>query len=197
MPIVSIIDVSVATRLGLWRMTEEPASQGELFDEARKYFKSVKRQREYICVRLLLKAMLPTDTPYIIYEESGRPQLSNGYNISISHTQGLCAVIVSKGNDVAVDVEKISNRVEGVAGRFLLKDEVAADTITKLVYWCAKETMYKLFSTDRLTFSDIRVRTLQQNKLLSARNMQRSKDVEIHCIAVDEYVVTYAGIPQV
>ena len=192
MPLVSIVAVSAATRLGLWRMTEEPASQGRLYDEARKRFKSAARQREFICVRLLLKSMLPTDTPYIIYEESGRPRLSNGDNISISHTLGLCAVIVSSDNVVAVDIEKMSDRVERVADRFLRDDEKPTDTMTKLMYWCAKETMYKLFPADRLTFSDILVSPAGSCKLLSARNLRRDIDVEIHCIADDEYVMTYA-----
>lgn len=196
MPLVSIVSVSETSRLGLWRMTEEPARHGKLYDEARERFKSVTRQREYICVRLLLKTMLPTDTPYIIYEENGRPRLSNGENISISHTQGLCAVIISRDNDVAVDIEKRGNRVERVTDRFLRSDEMAADTTTKLVYWCAKETMYKLFSADRPAFGDIRVCTITQNKLLSARNLQRGIDVEIHCIVDYEYVMTYADITQ-
>ena len=93
----------------------------------------------------------------ITHNEAGKP-LFRGYHISVSHTKGYAALILSKNQEVAVDIEYFSDRVERIASKFLRKDEKAEDLDAKLVHWCAKETVFKLFSEEKLMFEDMRVK---------------------------------------
>ena len=87
--------------------------------------------------------------PLVEHNEDGKPMIE-GYHISISHTLGYVAVILSRDYEVGVDIEYVSDRVNRISSRFLRDDEVFPGTTDKLIAWCAKETMYKLFSSEHL-----------------------------------------------
>lgn len=161
MPLIAIEQPSPDAMLGLWNMSDDVAACGVLYDEAAVLYKSESRRREYVCVRLLLRAMLGDPIPTISHDPNGRPRLSNGINISISHTRDVCAAVVSERQTVAVDVEYISDRVGKVASHFLRNDEHASETVPLLLHWCAKETVYKLFPDDNLAFEDMQVMSMQ------------------------------------
>lgn len=210
MPLISVNDVASHVRLGLWSIADTWEGGGTLLAEARRLFSSERRQREYVCVRLLLRQMTGAPTPDIIYERSGRPRLSDGSFIGISHTRGMCCVAISDACDVAVDIEYVSGRVEKVSGYFLREDETAADITSLLIHWCAKETVYKLFPEDALSFRDIRVMgevsadsgatasslyDLRPARHVTARNERRGVNVEIKCCVTPDFVLTYAYVP--
>ena len=104
-------------RIGLWKMTE---SEEELYagvPELIRYrhvvcnMKSSARRLEFLCVRSLLMDMMGG--------MHGKPYLECGKNISISHTRGYVAVILSDNSDVAIDIEYMDERVCRIADRFL------------------------------------------------------------------------------
>ena len=70
------------------------------------HLNSPKRKKEYLSIRLLLKTILPNSQ--ISYNKYGGPELVNK-NISISHSKGLSAIIISD-KQVGIDIEKISNQ---------------------------------------------------------------------------------------
>jgi phosphopantetheinyl transferase len=115
------------------------------------------RKREWLSVRVLLKELLGEEKE-ILYQASGKPYLAdNSYRISISHTQGYVAVILNKGKEVAIDIEKISPRVEKIRTRFVneKEEEVLSKTneqIHLLIYWSAKESMYKILGKKNVEF---------------------------------------------
>lgn len=110
-----------------------------------------------------------------------------GYHISISHTLGYVAVILSRDYEVGVDIEYVSDRVNRISSRFLRDDEVFADTTDKLIAWCAKETMYKLFSSEHLALKDIKVDP--QSSLVT--NMKRNITLQFQCECSSKYILTY------
>lgn len=170
MPLVSVEDVKPDARLGLWSMTDAMDESGELYRQAAALYKSASRRREYVSVRMLLAAMIDYPCPELSHDSNGRPRLDNHLNISISHTRGACAVIVSRKHDVAVDVEYISERVNRIASMFLRGDEKADDVESRLLHWCAKETVYKLFSDDNLTFEDMQITALRRHLVAPIAN---------------------------
>lgn len=198
--------------IGLWHMTEQIEDYKELFAEACSKFSSMSRRREYVCVRLLLRAMTGSGAS-IRYEESGRPRLTDGRHISISHTRGLCAVIISEEHDVAIDIEVISDRVMKIKDRFLTDEELTGiyrgagecrsvslwspaqssggHKGTPLLLWCAKETIYKLFPNDRLSFSDIITQTIESSHL-RVLNKKRGVEVTVHYVVLSDVVMTYS-----
>lgn len=122
-------------------------------------FKNEQRKVQWLCSRILLRQLVP-DKKEIVYDEHGKPSLLNSpYKISISHSKNFVAVIVSKKYDVGIDFEVIEDRIEKIAEKFISPAEWEfLDTKTKkeqmYVLWCAKETLFKLYSKGELDFKE-------------------------------------------
>ena len=143
------------------------------------------RQAEEDGVHCVLTEMLGYE-PFVEHNEDGKPMIE-GYHISISHTLGYVAVILSRDYEVGVDIEYVSDRVNRISSRFLRDDEVFADTKDKLIAWCVKETMYKLFSSEHLALKDIKVDS--QSSLVT--NMKRNITLQFQCECSSKYILTY------
>lgn len=191
--------------LGLWKMTDSVSSLFSSHPEliacssSMSELKSEVKRLEYISVRALLLDM-KGNLLEIKHNESGKPFLSDGDdNISISHTCGYAAVILSEKYNVAVDIEYISDRICRVADRFLRADERADSVIQKIISWCAKETLYKLHSADKLGFQDMRIVEVEtvngvvpSSGTFYAENLKRSTRVLMSYIVTDMFVITFA-----
>lgn len=188
------------TRLALWHMSE---TIGELLDmsgltseeESRIFdkYKSETRRREKLTVRILLNSLFGTSA-VISYNEDGRPFLSNGYDVSISHTRDYVAVIVSRCRRVAVDIEKISQRALKVKDKFLRPDEKATSSLMALIHWCSKETLYKFYSYEHLELQEMRVNLVEgtdQNGFVLAENLHHKKEVRVSYHVAGDFVLTY------
>lgn len=182
--LIEIRQLSPHTRLGLWRM-DEPQEGSP-------------RQRERQAEQLLLTAMMDGDTSYTIgHEPSGKPFLTSHFtphtsHLSISHTRGYVVILISDDdNRVGVDIEYRSDRVERIASRFIRPDEEAMTTDEKLLLWSVKETVYKLYSEDRLAFFDMRVLSIGEG-VMRIENIKRGKVVSVSYEFTHDYVLTYA-----
>ena len=192
MPLLRIIKRDEAT-IGLWEMVDgefdsytDDYLRGAI-GEAEKRYKSNARRMEYICERALLKDMMNGKIVKIFHNEDGKPILNNGLNISISHTRGYIAIILSETKNVGIDIEYVSDRVEKISSRFMREDESADDIISLLVHWCAKETLYKLFSSEHLDFMNIKVNI---DETVSATNLLNNITVPLFVESTSNYVLT-------
>ena len=178
MALIEIRNLSGHTRLGLWRM-DEP-------------FDGTPRQWERRAVEMLIETM--TGKQLVVdHEPSGKPVLE-GWHVSISHTRGFAAVVLSDCEEVAVDIEYQSDRVGRIAERFIREDESVATIEEMLLLWSAKETLYKLFSADNLQFFEMRLCSMDQRAML-LENMKQKKIVGICFEITDDYVLTYTSLP--
>ena len=194
MPLLRIIKRDEAT-IGLWEMVDgefdsytDDYLRGAI-GEAEKRYKSNARRMEYICERALLKDMMNGKIVKIFHNKDGKPMLNNGLNISISHTRGYIAIILSETKNVGIDIEYVSDRVEKIASRFMREDESADDIMSLLVHWCAKETLYKLFSSEHLDFMNIKVNI---DETVSATNLLNNITVPLFVESTSNYVLTYS-----
>ena len=194
MPLLRIIKRDEAT-IGLWEMVDgefdsctDDYLRGAI-GEAEKRYKSNARRMEYICERALLKDMMNGKIVKIFHNEDGKPMLNNGLNISISHTRGYIAIILSETKNVGIDIEYVSDRVEKISSRFMREDESADDIMSLLVHWCAKETLYKLFSSEHLDFMNIKVNI---DETVSATNMLDNITVPLYVESTSNYMLTYS-----
>ena len=195
MPLLRVTHIDEHVILGVWEMTEHPSEFPEWYGEACKWYHAEGRQREYVCVRALLRQMTDDDASWTIsHEQSGKPVLQNGWKISISHTKGFCCVIISPDYEVAVDIEYTSDRVNRIAHMFIREDEQADTIDEKLIHWSAKETMYKLYSSDRLALDEMRLLrfSLQKQGVVLTENMRRNTTVEVNYEITPSFVLTYA-----
>lgn len=106
------------------------------------------RQKERLASRLLIETLCGTYCE-VAYRSNGEPYLvGSTQHISISHTKNYVAVAIAPCR-VGIDIEYKSDRVLRITEKFLNTTETsklaqATDKIsTALLFWCAKEALYK------------------------------------------------------
>lgn len=211
MAVVNIREVYPEVCLGLWQMDETVEQLLDQYPFLQAYrssmdekYKNDGRKLEFLAIRALMYEMLKANGASkgllshagdISHNEAGKP-LFRGYHISITHTKGYAALILSKTKEVAVDIEYFNDRVERIASKFLRKDEKAEGLDSLLVHWCAKETVFKLFSEDRLQFEDMRVKPFDTMSDWSCdvENLKRKQMAHVDFELTMEFVLTYAAL---
>jgi 4'-phosphopantetheinyl transferase len=157
MPLILNQSINESTSIGVWKITETVESLTsliELDENARQYFKTFgndMRRKHWLSYRLILQELLPAKKIEIIYDDYGKPWIPdfNGH-FSVSHSGDFAVAIVGYETPVGIDIERIRDRIERVAERFLIKEEIDqigfVDRLEKLhVCWGAKESLYKLY----------------------------------------------------
>lgn len=181
--------------VGLWKLSDDdiiPSSDQYIIRitrEAESMFSSVERRREYVAERCLLREIFNGEEIEMEHNSDGKPLIANGYNISVSHTIGYVAIIVSDRHEVGIDIEHVCDRVEKIACRFMRDDEHANNIMSLLIHWCAKETIYKLFSSDHLVAKEIKV---ESDTFSNVTNLRSGDVVELIVETSPEYVLTYS-----
>ena len=209
MAVVNIREVYPGVSLGLWQMDESPEQLFDLYPHLLPYrsslddkYKNDGRKLEFLAIRALMYEILRVNGASkgllshagdFTHNEQGKP-LFRGYHVSISHTKGYAALILSKKSEVAVDIEYMSDRVERIASKFLRKDERADSLDAKLVHWCAKETVFKLFSEENLLFEDMRVKPFDTmaDWACDVENLKSGKTARVDFELAMDFVLTYS-----
>ncbi len=147
------------------------------------------RNEEIKSSPLLLSKMLGY-IETIEHNKDGKPIIAS-HNISITHTKGLLAIILSKKYKVGIDIEYISNRVKKVAKRFLCIDEKYTNTTELLQVWCAKEAIYKLYSEQHLSFQNIHINLKKIKAKIYFNNSKKKQFIKlpIQYLITEEYVL--------
>ena len=165
---------------GVWKMDEtldellSMLPQQETYLEGLQRFSAEHRRLEWLSVRVLLFTLLGEEKE-IAYYPSGKPYLADkSASISISHTRGYVSVIIGEaGKEVGIDIEQYGERVHKVAHKYMRTDEPLSsyqgtDTWALLLYWSAKEVMFKCIFpftvTEKGAFSAEEYRTPEQRK---------------------------------
>lgn len=187
--------------LGIWAISESSDDFWALSpyvessrSEFNALYKSEQRKCEVLAVRLLIKEIIG-DNVQLLHQDNGKPYLSSGMNISISHTRGFAVIIVSHSKQVSVDIEYFSNRIERIRSKFMRDDENASSQVKLLMHWCAKETMYKLFPEDNLTFNKMQLLSVDGNDstgIITAKNIFRNRNVSVYYRTFCNCLLTYA-----
>jgi phosphopantetheinyl transferase len=150
-----LLQKHVSPLWGIWKIEESWQELLCQFEQPQTYLpfldqrKSESRKAEWLAVRLLLKELTGTETA-VSYRDNGAPYLpDSSFYISISHTKGYAAVLLSHDKPVGIDIEYYSERVHRINSRFLNENEIKLlgenpTTNELLVCWSAKETVFKL-----------------------------------------------------
>jgi len=161
-------------------------------------FSNIKRKTEWLNARYILQNDFKIPAG-IIYDKEGKPSLSNGTNISISHSANEIAIIVSKEHNVALDLEFVREKILRIKHKFLhqsdkeliakLDSEIQALTLV----WSAKETMLKLYGKKDLIF-DTQMQVFLSGKNLSGiiSNRDFEKNIQLNYILNDKTVLVWA-----
>ena len=211
MAVVFVKEIEKNVFLGVWRFDESLDSLLHSVNLPKDVCSLCEsRKRETASVYALITAMTGENDFVVGHYPSGRPFL-HGYNIGISHTKQYAAVILSTTRRVSTDIEYLSDRVVGIANRFLRDDEMqmmgmididgskphsSCLHLLKLVLlsWCAKETMFKYYSDARLTFENMRVSGLLSvgdSGSFSCDNLLNGEHKNISFDFNDDFCLTY------
>ncbi len=149
--------------LGMWETDEDFITlySGLNLDEEEismlNSFGNYSRKLEWLTARSLLNEMVGNDVR-IHYNGKRKPFLDDGrYNISISHSNRLTAILLSEVHRVGIDIENMSGEITILSEKFLSDEEKAAvkEEMGKYhiyLYWCAKEALYKICDKQDINF---------------------------------------------
>ena len=198
MALLSIRHLWDDVNLGIWAIEETVEQLFEQYPHLKdlkvyldEKYKNEGRKKEILAVRALLYEMTHEESSKrISHEPSGKPSLK-GYFISISHTKGYAAVIMSKTRNVAVDIEYVSDRVSKIVDKFIRSDEDSSTIEVQLKNWCAKETVYKYFSEEDLQYSEMRLHDLSSSHAL-VDDLKIKKTIDVFFDTNSQYVLAYS-----
>ena len=164
-------------------------------------FVAESRKKQWLAYRLLIRTLLmPHDFP-VEYDQSGKPSLAGSdFHISVTHTEDLAAVIISRHARVGIDIEKIKSRIIKVRDKFLHTEESAFIQKEKeleqlTLAWCAKEALYKLYGQRNLDFREnIRVALpaeAGQKFTAEIRFVGKIDKYQLHSELIGSYILVY------
>ncbi|MEK6616384.1 MAG: 4'-phosphopantetheinyl transferase superfamily protein [Bacteroidota bacterium] len=150
-------------KLGIWHITEsvDELLKMKFFSKEDvsqlNSFSYEHRKKEWLVSRILAEKLTGEKDTQIIYDEHGKPCLENStLHISLSHSHNLLAVIIDK-QETGIDIELIKPKVIRIKEKFMneaelnsLQKENQEEQLT--IYWCAKESLYKLYGKKELVF---------------------------------------------
>lgn len=159
-----------------------------------------KREIESKGKEFLIKSLL-NDNADVCYDDKGKPHLVNDpRQISISHSHDKLAVIVNECEPTGIDIELIRDKVLKIKHKFLTESELleANEDVEKLlIYWAAKETLYKIYGLKEVDFiKNLLVKPFSKHNLgtiIGCINMPEFKEsFELNYQILENYVLVYA-----
>ncbi len=143
------------TVIGVWKIEEDLPDLFAMVDmspeDKKRYavFRSTSRKMEFLSVRALLAELLGRDAR-IVYNKNNKPFIKDGSHfISITHSNKLTAILISKDERVGIDLEYMRANINAFSSKFINKQEKitrrwADRTYHLYIHWCAKEAIYKI-----------------------------------------------------
>lgn len=173
-------------------------------EEANLQFKSQLRKAEWIAVRVLFHWLLGSKDR-IVYDEKRKPYLLSGNgHISISHTKGHVAIAYCSSFCIGIDIEKIGSKALSVKNAFIhpkedIKFENEKDTVHfYTLLWSAKESVYKLYNVDGLSFKCMQAEIVYPNTTdawyMHVLNQEERKVINLSHTFQTDYVLTWAHL---
>ncbi|MBO7429074.1 MAG: 4'-phosphopantetheinyl transferase superfamily protein [Paludibacteraceae bacterium] len=189
--------------LSIWKMDEPAEDLLSLFSEKKGLYqseverhKSVKRRQEYLSVRALLLDALGHECD-VFHDEMGKPSLPEAHlRISISHTKGYAAILISPRREVGLDIEQFSDKIFHVRDKFLRADEKqiidSTDRTQLLLCWSAKEAVYKLYEGLRPEYwEQITIKALNMDQCVILAEVEDRPPVTLRFRVFPDFVMVH------
>ncbi len=162
MPLFKIDSIGNESAVGIWHIQEtEEALAYDAFEQCPEELVSQQKRLEWLAGRVLIRKLVETyHLPYvgILKDEFGKPYLRElSHHISLSHSYPFVAAQIDSNQSVGIDLEQPKKKLLTIASRVLSPEELenaGTDIVKHCVYWCAKETMYKMYGKRGLHFSN-------------------------------------------
>jgi len=205
MPLFKTIKPNKYTTVYVWKIEEsfeDLSIDTQLTERSQNRLLSMKSEmhrRGFLSVRHLLKVAGYTDLD-LYYNGNGKPHLTDGKQISITHSFNFSAIIISNG-EVGIDIEKNREKIKIIQDKFvnfergfIHKDDDYIQQLT--VVWGAKESLYKIYPLGGLTFkNDIDINSFQiadkkTTGYIKVDGWDKNYNIEFH--QIDGFTLVYA-----
>jgi len=211
MPIIYKQEIGDHAILGVWKISESvdellsmiQFSEGER--ETFEKFKLKSRQAHWLSYRLAIRELLGDDGPCeFYYDEHGKLHFANlDYSLSVTHSGVYSGVIISKHHYVGIDIEKLNDRINRLASKFLNATEL--ERLPKenqekflTIVWSSKEALYKLYGKSEVQLENITIEpfTIAKEGIIKGRleigDFSKEYNVEYYFSDDGSYILAYA-----
>lgn len=164
MPLEKLEQLSDTSVWGLWHIRE---TEAELipgiceFESIPGNITHEQKRLEFCVGRVLAKTLLEklsVKFEGIVKDQFGKPFFkNNSYQLSLSHSYPYVGALIHKNKSAGIDVEQIKSKLLRIAPRIMHAEELqdaGNDEIKHTLYWCAKETLIKIYGKKDLTFAE-------------------------------------------
>jgi 4'-phosphopantetheinyl transferase len=161
--------------------------------------KSEMHQRGFLSVRKLLQEAGYSDFD-LFYDASGKPNLVDENQISISHSHEFATLIISN-KPVGIDLEIQKEKILKIAPKFMdschLENLSHEDQIKKAtVVWGIKEAIFKIKNIEGISFKNHIFEDefqLKDNKTFAQLRFENKiENFEIHFQEIENYILVYS-----
>lgn len=207
MSLYKIISYNTDTHIFVWKITETEKELKESIVLQEKHQARLNRmlseqhRKGFLSVRKLLQQAGYEDKD-LTYDENGKPHLSDGKYISITHSYDFSAIIVSSQN-VGIDLEKQREKIIKIADKFIGSENSFLNTERNYkedlsVIWGAKEALYKMCNSRSLSFKqdmhihDFTKNTNQGTATVSCKELDFDCRFTFHFETFENYTLVYA-----
>ncbi len=157
------IETSGNRTWGVWRIDEAEhtlAIPTAPFEKLSDTITHPIKRLEWLAGRILVKRLaeeLLIEYKGITKDDFGKPFLvGSTCQVALTHAYPYVAALLDKATPVGIDIEQPKTKLLKIAPRVLCKNELydaGADIIKHCIYWCAKETLIKVYGKKNLTLA--------------------------------------------
>ena len=202
MPFLKEFIINEKTKIKLWRVVLGELNPNELNNDEKKLLKLKKSnilREQFLATRKVLA--LENSDYKITYNKNGNPSLNSKYNISISHSHEIAALVISDNSKIGLDVQLNENKIFNIQNKFLNKseksnigDDPTVDILTMV--WASKESIYKAIGLKGVSFSEnIKIdKVIEKDKTGIGYYVNGTEKVkfDLKFFYIDEYTICYA-----
>ncbi len=202
MAIVKTFTPGENTFLLVWKITEDAETLNKYLDHLTDAQTTTpKHSLHWLASRAAITTHFGLDAVVIINKDIyNRPSMlvdGEKYHLSITHSSNYAAVMFSKFRNVALDLEKVDERVGRVAHKFIngAEEEMLLQSKNiihdQTLIWSAKETLYKFYGQKELDFKKHMTIFTQQPQLRGCLHKTTPIFYDMNDELLDGFILTY------
>ena len=203
MPFLKEFIINEKTKIKLWKVILGELNPKKLNNEEIKLFKLKKSnllKEQFLATRKILSI---ENSDYIItYDLDGKPILNSEFNISISHSHEIAALVISNNLKFGMDVQFKESKILNIQNKFLnefekinIGHDPSIDILTMI--WTSKESIYKAIGLKGISFSEnIKIdKVTVKDKIGKGYYINGAEKVkfDLRFFYLDEYILCYAS----
>ena len=203
MPFLKEFIINEKTKIKIWKVMIGELNPKKLNNEEIKLFKLKKSnllKEQFLAIRKILAL---ENSDYIItYDLDGKPILNSEFNISISHSHEIAALVISNNLKFGMDVQFKESKILNIKNKFLnefeklnIVGDPSIDILTMI--WTSKESIYKAIGLKGVSFSEnIKIdKVKEKDKIGKGYYINGAEKVkfDLRFFYLDEYILCYAS----